>query len=123
LPDVQRFDVFYTSQAQEDIAYWNHTDKRVSERIERLIADIVSHPFIGIGKPEPLRHQLTGYWSRRITGEHRLVYRVDGNTVYVAQCRFHYELDSRCGMSRGNFPHATVSGAAPCNPLSLDPPG
>jgi toxin YoeB len=90
LPDVQRFEVFYTSQAQEDIAYWNHTDKRVRERIERLIADIVSHPFTGIGKPEPLRHQLTGYWSRRITGEHRLVYRVDGNTVYVAQCRFHY---------------------------------
>jgi toxin YoeB len=90
LPDVQQFDVFYTSQAQEDLAYWQRSDKRVSERIERLIADIVAHPFTGIGKPEPLRHQLTGYWSRRITGEHRLVYRVVGNTVYVAQCRFHY---------------------------------
>jgi toxin YoeB len=90
LPDVPKFDVFYTSQAQEDLAYWNRTDKRVTERIERLIADIVSHPFTGIGKPEPLRHQLTGYWSRRITGEHRLVYRVDGDTVYIAQCRFHY---------------------------------
>jgi toxin YoeB len=57
LPDVQRLDVFYTSQAQEDLVYWDRTDKRVSERIERLIADIVSHPFTGIGKPEPLRHQ------------------------------------------------------------------
>jgi toxin YoeB len=74
----------------DDLDYWNRTNKRVSERIARLIADILDHPFSGIGKPEPLRHQLVGYWSRRITGEHRLVYRVAGDTVYIAQCRFHY---------------------------------
>lgn len=90
MPDVPKFDVFYTAKAQEDFEYWSRTDKRISERIERLIADTVSHPYTGIGKPEPLRHQLAGYWSRRITGEHRLVYRVVGSTIYVAQCRFHY---------------------------------
>jgi toxin YoeB len=56
-----------------------------------LIEDILEHPFAGIGKPEPLRYEWSGYWSRRITGEHRLVYRIEGNTVFIAQCRFHYD--------------------------------
>jgi toxin YoeB len=55
-----------------------------------LIADVVEHPFAGIGKPEPLRYEWSGYWSRRITSEHRLVYRVEGDVIYIAQCRFHY---------------------------------
>jgi toxin YoeB len=60
-------------------------------KIDRLIEDILEHPFAGIGKPEPLRYEWSGYWSRRITGEHRLVYRVEGDTVFIAQCRFHYD--------------------------------
>ena len=90
MPGVPPFDVYFASQAQEDLAYWSRTDPRIRERIERLLADILNHPFSGIGKPEPLRHQLAVYRSRRITGEHRLVYKVAGTTVYVAQCRFHY---------------------------------
>ena len=90
MPDGPLLDVYFTAQAQEDLAYWIRSDSRIRERIERLLADIRVHPFTGIGKPEPLRHQLSGYWSRRITGEHRLVYKVAGTTVYVAQCRFHY---------------------------------
>jgi toxin YoeB len=72
------------------LAYWERTEPRVSRRIRQLLDDIVANPFTGIGKPEPLRYELAGYWSRRITKEHRLVYRVSGSTVYVAQCRFHY---------------------------------
>lgn len=90
MPDGPPFDSFYTSQALEDLEYWSKTDKRIRQRIDRLIADTLLHPFTGLGKPELLRHQLVGYWSRRITGEHRLVYRVAGTTVYIAQCRFHY---------------------------------
>lgn len=60
-------------------------------RIDRLVANLKNNPFGGIGKPEPLRHEWSGYWSRRITGEHRLVYRVEPGIVYIAQCRFHYD--------------------------------
>ena len=67
------------------------SDRRILAKIDRLIEDIAEHPYAGIGKPEPLRHEWSGYWSRRITGEHRLVYRVEGNTVFIAQCRFHYD--------------------------------
>ena len=81
MPDAPPFERFYSSQAQDDLDYWRHADKQVSRRIERLLDDMVLHPFTGIGKPEPLRHQLTGYWSRRITGEHRIVYKVVGNTI------------------------------------------
>jgi toxin YoeB len=90
LPADQPLDVYFAVQAQEDLDYWRKSDKKVIERIERLIADIQLHPFSGLGKPEPLRHQLRGYWSRRITAEHRLVYQVVGSTIFVAQCRFHY---------------------------------
>lgn len=90
MPAAPQYDLFYTSQAQEDLAYWQRTDPRISQRIERLVKDMATHPFSGLGKPEPLRHQLAGYWSRRITKEHRIVYRVAGSTIYVAQCRLHY---------------------------------
>lgn len=90
MPDAPPFELFYASQAQDDLDYWRRTDRQVSRRIDRLLDDMVQHPFTGIGKPEPLRHQFTGYWSRRITGEHRIVYKVVGNTIYIAQCRFHY---------------------------------
>lgn len=84
-------EVFWTSQAARDRAYWRQSDRRILARIDRLIEDILEHPFTGIGKPEPLRYEWSGYWSRRITGEHRIVYRVEGDTVFIAQCRFHYD--------------------------------
>jgi toxin YoeB len=83
-------EVVYTSGAKEDLAYWKKTDPQKIKRIENLIADIRKHPFIGIGKPEPLRFEKKGYWSRRIDQEHRLVYCVVDKVIYVAQCRYHY---------------------------------
>lgn len=67
------FEVYWTARAQEDRERWRRYDRRALTKIERLIADIQEHPFSGIGKPEPLRYEWKGYWSRRITGEHRLV--------------------------------------------------
>ena len=87
-PELQ---VFWTSLAQRDREYWQRRDRRVLRRIDKLVVDILAHPFSGIGKPEPLRYEWTGYWSRRITAEHRLVYRVEADMVFIAQCRFHYD--------------------------------
>ena len=70
--------------------HWQQTDKKVLERVNELIRDTLRSPFVGIGKPEPLRGNLRGWWSRRITQEHRLVYRGDGDVLVVMQCRFHY---------------------------------
>ena len=84
-------EVHWTTQAERDRGHWRHSDHRILAKIGRLVEDILEHPFAGIGKPEPLRYEWSGYWSRRITGEHRLVYRVGGNTVFIAQCRFHYD--------------------------------
>ena len=80
----------WTARGQEDFAYWQRTDKRIAAKIEALIADTLAHPFTGLGKPEPLRQEWNGYWSRRITDEHRLIYRVEAGGLYIAQCRFHY---------------------------------
>jgi toxin YoeB len=84
-------EVYWTTQGQQDREYWRKRDRRVLGRIDKLMADIREHPFAGIGKPEPLRYEWTGYWSRRITKEHRLVYRVEAGTLFIAQCRFHYD--------------------------------
>ena len=81
---------FFSSQALEDIAWWRRTDPKVAARIDALVTDIRRSPFSGIGKPEPLRHEWRGYWSRRITREHRLVYRVEAGRLYVLQARYHY---------------------------------
>jgi toxin YoeB len=75
----------------EDYLYWQQTDKATLRRINQLIRDIQREPFAGIGKPEPLRFGFKGAWSRRITDEHRLVYGIEGDTLIVLQCRFHYE--------------------------------
>lgn len=75
----------------EDYLYWQQTDRALLRKVNQLIRDIQRNPFAGLGKPESLRHDLHGYWSRRITDEHRLVYFVDGDTVDILQCRFHYE--------------------------------
>lgn len=74
----------------EDYLYWQTTDRTVLKRINQLIRDIQRDPFSGIGKPEPLKHHLSGFWSRRIDDRHRLVYAMEGDTVLIAQCRDHY---------------------------------
>jgi toxin YoeB len=67
------------------------TDKKMVQKINKLLKSIGSYPYDGIGKPEPLKYDFAGYWSRRITDEHRLVYKISNNTLQIIQCRFHYE--------------------------------
>jgi len=80
----------WAGTAWEDYLYWQSTDKRVLKRINNLIRDIQRQPFEGPGDPEPLRHNWSGYWSRRIDREHRLVYKVIDDSVIIVQCRYHY---------------------------------
>ena len=86
--------VLWTSAAWEEYLVWQDTDRKIAQAINALIKDVKRDPFRGLGKPEPLKHELRGWWSRRITGEHRLVYRVSGTgddlRVEIAQCRYHY---------------------------------
>ena len=82
--------VLFADQGWEDFSYWVEYDKKVAKRILRLIKAIQSDPFAGIGKPEPLKYDLAGFWSRRITAEHRLVYAVENNQILIAQARYHY---------------------------------
>lgn len=85
--------IIYASQAAEDLKYWEMFDKKIVQRINQLLDDIQKHPFTGIGKPEPLKFNKSGYWSRRINQLHRLVYKVQDDIVYIAQCRWHYLKD------------------------------
>lgn len=80
----------FTSRAWADYLYWQQTDVKMVERINTLLKDVVRSPFTGIGKPEPLKHEFKGYWSRRIDQKHRLVYQASENIISIAQCRFHY---------------------------------
>ena len=81
----------WSEDAREDYyVHWQSTDRKRVRRINELLKDISRNGNEGIGKPEPLRHGFQGYWSRRITDEHRLVYRIDGDDILIAQCRFHY---------------------------------
>lgn len=82
--------IAFHQRAFEDFTQWEKVDKKIYRRIVDLIADILRHPFSGIGKPEPLKHELSGCWSRRINKEHRLVYKADKNNVLIISCRFHY---------------------------------
>lgn len=82
--------LIFTVHAWEDYLYWQEYDKKITKKINGLIKEILRDPFEGLGKPEPLRHQLKGFWSRRITGEHRLVYRVNESTIEIVACRYHY---------------------------------
>ena len=82
--------LIFAEKAWEDYLYWQSTDKKVLKRINTLIKDIMRSPFKGIGDPEPLKYNWSGFWSRRITKEHRLVYAVEDDSVLIAQCRFHY---------------------------------
>jgi toxin YoeB len=82
--------VTFTPQAWEEYLYWQRTDLQILARIHELIRDIRRNPHSGIGKPEPLKHALQGYWSRRITSEHRIVYKRFDNQILIAQLRYHY---------------------------------
>lgn len=80
----------FAAQAWEDYLYWQQHDKRIGKRINELIENTMRDPFNGIGKPEPLKHALAGYWSRRITDEHRMVYKPERDALLIAQLRYHY---------------------------------
>ena len=82
--------LIFSNNAWEDYLFWQKTDKRILRRINTLINETKRNPFEGIGKPEPLKHALSGYWSRRITDEHRLVYKVSEDALHIAQLRYHY---------------------------------
>ena len=80
----------FSDRSWEDYLHWQQTDKQMLKRINQLIKDIKRSPFDGIGKPEPLKHALAGFWSRRIDGEHRIVYAVTSAGIEVASLRYHY---------------------------------
>ncbi len=80
----------FTPDAWDDYLYWQSQDKKTLKRINQLIRDLSREPFAGIGKPEPLRENLSGYWSRRIDDTHRLVYAVEDGIVTILACRYHY---------------------------------
>lgn len=82
--------LIFAEQAWEDYLHWQQTDPKIIRRIHELIKDASRHPYEGIGKPEPLRHALAGYWSRRITNEYRFVYKPQGTDIHIAQLRYHY---------------------------------
>ncbi len=82
--------VLFTGNAWDEYIWWQQNGVAVLRRINELIKDIRRQPFTGIGKPEPLKHQLAGYWSRRIDQKHRLVYRVEADVLRITQCRYHY---------------------------------
>ncbi len=82
--------LIFSEHAWNDYLHWQKTDRKIQKRINRLIKDVQRSPFEGIGKPEPLKHALSGYWSRRINDEHRFVYKVSNDSVLIAQLRYHY---------------------------------
>lgn len=82
--------ILFTEKAWADYQYWVTTDRAMLKRVNRLIDEACRTPFTGIGKPEALKHQLAGYWSRRITDEHRLVYAVEDTNLVIIAARHHY---------------------------------
>ena len=83
--------IIFSKNAWEDYLYWQSQDKKTLKKINSLIKDIQGSPYEGIGKPEPLRFDLAGFWSRRIDIEHRLIYRVESSDVLIFACRYHYD--------------------------------
>ena len=81
----------FVDESWEDYLYWQKTNKKVVKRINGLLKDISRTPFTGPGKPEPLKYKYKGFWSRRIDGEHRLIYRNKEDEIHIAKCRFHYD--------------------------------
>ena len=82
--------ICFTPTAWEQYVEWQFEDKKIAKKINELIKDITRNPFEGIGKPEQLKHNLKGFWSRRITQEHRLVYEIDNEHIYITYCKYHY---------------------------------
>lgn len=82
--------LIFAEAAWQDYCYWQQQDKQMLKRINQLIQEIQREPFTGIGKPEPLKHALSGFWSRRINDEHRIVYKVENEALLIAQLRHHY---------------------------------
>ena len=87
----QNMKYIFVDESWEDYLYWQKTDKKKLKRINDLLKDISRSPFDGIGKPEPLKHKYSGFWSRRIDDEHRLIYRYEEGEIQIAKCRFHYD--------------------------------
>lgn len=82
--------IVFHKTAFMDFTEWSSRDKKIFEKITDIIQDTLRSPFDGIGKPEPLKHELNGYWSRRINDEHRLVYKVTNDAIFVISCKYHY---------------------------------
>ena len=81
----------FVDESWEDYLYWQKTDKKILAKINDLIKDISRTPYTGLGKPEALKYKYKGFWSRRITEEHRLIYQVNGKELFIVKCRFHYD--------------------------------
>ncbi len=90
-PERRPQHIAWTLAAREDYEYWQGQDKKTLRRINALLKDCLRHPFEGVGKPEALRENLTGLWSRRIDDTHRLVYCIEGGQLVVLACRYHYD--------------------------------
>lgn len=82
--------LIFSENAWDDYVYWQRKNPKIFKRINNLIKDIQRQPFEGVGKPEPLKHNFSGYWSRRITDEHRIIYKIEDNSIMIAQLRYHY---------------------------------
>ena len=87
---VRPVNIIFSEESFVDDHTWATEDRKLFRKINELIKDILRSPFSGIGKPEPLKHELSGYWSRRINGEHRLVYKVAENSILIDSCKYHY---------------------------------
>ncbi len=83
-------ELIFSEHAWEDYLYWQRTNRKLLQRANTLTKEIQCSPFTGLGKPEPLKHGLAGYWSRRINDEHRIVYKVEADSLLIAQLRYHY---------------------------------
>ena len=83
-------DILWDKSAWDDYQFWIDNDRKVLQKINSLIKECQRTPFAGIGKPEALKQNLSGFWSRRITGEHRLIYKVEDDILYIDQCKYHY---------------------------------
>ncbi len=82
--------ILFLADAWDDYLYWQKTDKNKLKRLNELIKLCLREPYSGIGKPEPLKFDMAGYWSRRIDAEHRLVYKIENHHIIIVQCRYHY---------------------------------
>ncbi len=81
----------FVDESWEDYLYWQKTNKKIVKKINDLLKSISREPYTGIGKPEPLRYNYKGFWSRRIDSEHRLIYKIKDGEIHIAKCRYHYD--------------------------------